>query len=142
MFSKLFGKCFLFVFLMLNDDKKNSSHCLQNLCQHAFSFLKEHWEQNLRNFSWQYYLFPGFLNKRLLRGSLRRNIFFSYFVSGGLIQKIGIECSKRWVELNHTHNFWYFYTFILILISYSKLEVLIIIFILIILNNTYDFVLI
>ena len=28
---------------------------------------------------------------------------------------IGNEYSKRWVDSNHTHNFWYLYAFILIL---------------------------
>ena len=126
---------------------KNSFHCTQNLCQHAFSFFKEHWKQNLRNVYYNIIWFQGFWTEDWWEKVLEEIFFFSYFVSWGLNQKISIEYSKRWVELNHTHNFWYFFTFILILISwnlysYSKLEVLIVIFILIILNNTYDFVLI
>ena len=51
--------------------------------------------------------------------------------------EISNEYSKRWVESNHTHNFWYLYAFISWnLYSYSKLEVVMIF----ILNNTYEVV--
>ena len=57
------------------------------------------------------------------------------------IPQISTKYSKRWVDSNHTHNFWYLYAFISSLIlhphySYSKFEEHIVL----ILNNTCDVV--
>ena len=59
----------------------------------------------------------------------------------GSESEINNEYLIRWIESNHTHNFWYLYICILILIlyscySYSKFEVTIIL----ILNKTHDVV--